>query len=67
MRQIPRTLTRNASFSDTFAQRPGPSQDGSPGSKPRSTPASGQTLTAKMLEYRSWWNLPRTKPGKAHP
>lgn len=24
------------------------------------------SLTAKMLEYRSWWNLPRERSRKAH-
>jgi len=66
MRHEPRTRTRNTPFSDAYAQRPG-AQDGGPGPKSRSAPSAGQSLTAKMMEYRSWWNLPRTKPGKAHP
>lgn len=25
-----------------------------------------ESLTAKMLDYRSWWNLPRERSRKAH-
>lgn len=39
-----------------------------------STPAPGTTaapeaysLTARMNEYRSWWNLPRSKTRKSRP
>lgn len=66
MRQDTSARPQNAALPDTFGLRSGAPQDGRPASKSRTAPA-GQSLTAKMLEYRSWWNLPRTKPGKAHP
>lgn len=67
MRQEPSNRIRKTAYPDALTQHPVASQDGRSGSKSRSSPAAGQSLTAKMLEYRSWWNLPRTKPGKAHP
>lgn len=67
MRQEHRTQIHDPSLAESLSWSPGTGQDGRAASKARSAPGSSESLTAKMLEYRSWWNLPRSKPGKAHP
>lgn len=34
--------------------------------KARKAAAAPQTLTSRMLDYRSWWNLPGPKARKTH-
>ena len=56
--------------SDPMTKRPAPGR-GEPyrqARKPQASQARAPgSLTARMMDYRSWWNLPGAKPKSARP
>ncbi|HLP40032.1 MAG TPA: hypothetical protein VK465_00875 [Fibrobacteria bacterium] len=57
----------HASLKSAFLSDPAtPSPRPLPETRKASRGAASDSLTAKMQDYRNWWNLPRTRSRKTH-